>query len=43
LLFAWAMLNSDLAARIWGPVYLGLGLAVFPLFGRKAKADLSRK
>jgi amino acid transporter len=41
LLFAWAMLNSDPAARIWGPIYLGLGVAVFSLFGQKLKADPS--
>jgi amino acid transporter len=30
-LFVWAMINSDSAARLWGPAYLAMGLAVYPL------------
>jgi amino acid transporter len=28
-LFAWALLNSDPAAMLWGPIYLSLGLIAF--------------
>src|SRR5438270_13071126 len=28
-LFAWAIVNSDPAAMLWGPIYLSLGLAAF--------------
>jgi amino acid transporter len=40
-LFAWAMINSDASARVWGPVVLALGIAAFPLVGRGKWAGIA--
>ncbi len=37
VLFAWALLNSDRSALLWGPLYLALGLIAFLVFRRSTQ------
>jgi amino acid transporter len=39
LLFAWAMINSDASARLWGPFTLAIGLVAFAIGGYKKRVE----
>lgn len=43
LLFFWMLIHCGPDARLWGPACLGLGVAAYPLFGRRRSEPPARR